>query len=231
MIEYLKLFSSVENEKAIGEASISYLHNEISAMRIKKCIPNAKLIVSLRNPIDRAYSNYLMSLRSKKETRPFTQVFREKAAKGELLMYYENLKRYFDLFDKSQIKIVFFRDLKKDAIGVTKELFRFLEVDDEFVPDVSFKYNPGGMPKNKFLHSILRKRKRPIKFFECVRKYMPEPTHLFLIALRAKNLKKIPPLPVHIRKELIGFFREDILKLQDFINVDLSDWLNPDVIE
>ena len=60
--DYLKLFRNVKKETAIGEASVCYLWSKTAAQNIQAKIPNAKIIMVLRDPVDRAFSQYLQSL-------------------------------------------------------------------------------------------------------------------------------------------------------------------------
>lgn len=118
---YLSLFEGVSNEKAIGEASTAYLHNPVAAGRIKHYIPHAKLIALLRDPVERAYSNYLMYVRWGLETLDFAQAIKEEETRirnnwpngwhyVSLGFYYERLKRYFELFKQSQIKVYLYEE-------------------------------------------------------------------------------------------------------------------------
>jgi len=61
--DYIKLFQKVSNEKVIGETSVSYLYSKVAAKEIKKLVPDAKIVIILRDPIERAYSHYLMNLK------------------------------------------------------------------------------------------------------------------------------------------------------------------------
>ena len=55
-------------------------------------------------------------------------------------MYYKQLKRYFDMFEKDQIKVYLYEDFKNNPIGIMQDIFRFLKVDDSFIPDISVNY-------------------------------------------------------------------------------------------
>jgi hypothetical protein len=97
-----------------------------------------------------------------------------------------------------------------------------LEVDDNFIPDTSTKYNVTGIPKNKFLHELLSKQ----NFLKTsVKAIMPQGLRRKL-AMNLKNANLVKPeFSLEIRKQLIEIYREDILKLQNLIQRDLSSWL------
>jgi len=136
--------------------------------------------------------------------------------------YYAQLKRYFDLFDRKQLKIYLYEDFCRDPVGVMQETYRFLEVDDTFVPETSLKYNTSGFPRSRRLNAYLTK---PDPFKQFLERIIPEPLRRYIrINLINRNLVK-PPLSPELRKQLTEDFREDILKLQDLIQRDLSGWL------
>jgi len=227
--KYLELFNEVTDEKAIGEASPNYLSSHIAAQRIKERLPNAQLIVSLRNPADKIYSAYLMNFREGREKRPFETVFREdlKAQTWSMTSNYNypNLKRYFDLFDKEQIKVILFDDLKADSLATVQNLFNFLEVDQNFTPDTS-KYYKGGIPKNKLVTLLFHViKKQDHRLNSKLKKLLPQTIVNAIKKLKQNNLQKAPDLTPQMRKEIIETYQEDILKIQDLIERDLSSWL------
>ena len=112
---YLDLFKDVKNQKAIGEASAVYWRDPDSANLIYQKIPNAKLIFSIRDPIDRIFSQYLMNLSSGLTNSSFHKYIKlryENSKKIEFLpqlnKYTPNLQRFYDFFEKSKIKIIIF---------------------------------------------------------------------------------------------------------------------------
>jgi len=75
--KYLNLFKDVKNEKAIGEASTTYLHDPDSAQLIHAVVPKARIIIILRNPIDRAFSHYSFHVKLGIQQIPFDKVIRK----------------------------------------------------------------------------------------------------------------------------------------------------------
>jgi hypothetical protein len=218
--EYERLFAGVRDEKAVGEASPGYLESPIAAARIKECIPDAKLVVSLRNPIDRIYSLYQMAYRSGSETRSPSEALADTGYWLERFGYYLPLKRYFDLFDNEQIKVILFEDLKRNTIPVIQELYRFLAVDDKYIPDISVVHNPGGIPKNSALYKLTKNR-----VLRQLGSVLPKGAKSWVSSMKNKSLQKAPPLDPEIRTELAIRFRDNTLRLQDLIQQDLSAWL------
>ena len=163
--EYFHLFAGVTDEIAIGEASTLYLHSQRALEGIKRYLPNAKLIVILRNPIERAYSSYLHLVRDGYEALSFEQALQAEEFRiqqkwqplwyySKRSFYYEAIKNYLDIFEHCQIKIYLYEDLAADSKYIFKDICGFLDIDDSFKPDTSIK-NSSGIPKNKFLQRIL----------------------------------------------------------------------------
>lgn len=220
--EYRSLFNDVTDEKAIGEASPLYLNSQVAIKKIKQYLPDARFIVSLRNPVDRAYSAYLMAVRNGRETRTAREALDLSTPWIKNGLYYESLRNYIDVFGNDRIKITLFDDLKSDALTVMQGIFSFLEVNHEFKPEVSYRHNPGGIPKNKLYHSIYEQIKRS----EGLKRVIPERLCRIARRLRDRNLEATVGLDEDLRSEWIDYFREDVLRLQVLIQTDLSVWLS-----
>ncbi len=234
---YQDLFKDVSNERAIGEASHCYLYEPEAAARIQQHVPDAKLVAILRNPVDRAYSHFLHMVRNGTEPlTDFAQAIRKEAT-GVLQTgsfqdyvgrgrYYEQLKRYFDAFDQRQIKIYLYEDLSNAPTDTLQDIFRFLGVDDSFVPDVSLRRNVSGYPRHKALDEFLR---RPSSFKGALKVYLPWRLRRRLSRafddLKTRNLVQPPAVRAEDRQHLVKVYREDILKVQGLIQRDLSGWL------
>ena len=232
---YRALFDRVTNEVAVGEASPRYLYSSKAAGRIHDYIPHTKLIAILRHPVDRAYSNF--SALRREDVEPFTDFTQAMAAEKERIdnnwsprwhykqkgFYYTQLKRYFYLFNRNQIKVYLYDDFKANSISVVQDIYRFLGVDNTFVPNTSQKHNVSGIPRNKALHQFL-KQSNPLRglLHSLVPAQLRQQVKTNLINL---NLRKNQPLSPEVRKQFIEEYREDIIKLQDLIQRDLSHWL------
>ncbi len=197
---YGKYFFPWSGERAIGEASTSYIYQSYVPERIYTHLPGVKLIAILRNPVDRAYSNYWITVQNNLEKLSFEDaVQKEKeriAAPGSPLLkeiqpyayidrgyYYRQLRRYLKFFGREQLLILLFDDLQTMPGKVMKEVFHFLDVDQGFVPEVL------GKVANK-LHVYPK------------------------------------PMNPETRKHLINLFKEDNEKLSGLIGRDLAGWSN-----
>lgn len=219
--EYLDLFAPVTTERAIGEASPCYLNHPRSPARIKQALPDVRLIVSLRDPVDRAYSGYLMAVRDVGERRAFVDTIgRVRTAWHDNLGYYTPCRRYLECFPRERMKFIRAEVLSAEPARVVKDVYSFLEVDPRFEPDTSSRYNTGGVPRSRRLHRILNNRH--VRRF---RPYIPASFRSVLKPFKQANLRQPPLLDAEARRRLIELLRDDILRLQDLLDMDLSDWL------
>jgi hypothetical protein len=226
--DYLTLFRGVSNEEAIGEVSPRYLYSPKACERIRQYIPGAKLIVILRDPVERAYSSYLMYVSFGIEScTNFSEAIKDRQTwgyHGPPGFYYEQIKRYFKTFNQDHIRLYLYDDWETKNPEILKDIFRFLGVDDTFVPEVFVRYEVSGFPRNRVLSFLLSPN--PVK--NTLKGLLPaslrRPIITYIMNIKNQNLIK-PPLPSEVRRELISVYRDDILKLQDLIQRDLSNWL------
>jgi len=231
---YRALFNGVADERAVGEVSPVYLYSHKAPERIGHHIPDSKLIAILRHPAERAYSSFLKLVRDNREPlTDFAQALEQEPQRirdnWEPFWFYKlrgfysgNVERYFEFFGRERVRIYLHDDYIADPVGLFQDIFRFLGVDHTFVPDVSRQRNLSGVPKSRVLDAFLRDP-NPIK--SALTPLLPAGLRGRLSkSLKSKNLVK-PPFPPEVRKQLIDEYRPDILKLQELINKDLSQWL------
>jgi hypothetical protein len=231
--DYRAHFAAAADYPARGEASPLYLYFPQAAERIRHHIPDAKLIAILRHPADRAYSQYMMKRRDGREPLSFHEALaaeEQRIADGwshhwhyrRRGFYAVQLKRYFDLFRREQLRVFLYEDYVTDPIGFMQDIFRFLDVDDTFVPDMSVRHNESKMPRSRALQVFLTEQRFAKNLFKPL---LPARwSRRIGDRLRRQNLTK-PPLPENLRRHLIEVYREDILELQGMLGRDLSHWL------
>lgn len=232
--EYHKLFQGVTNELAVGESSTWYLGHPQAPERIKQYIPEAKLIAILRNPVDRAYSSYQHLIRDGRETvKDFGKAIDAEQqridANWEYLWRYKymgqysvHLSRYLKAFSASQLKVFIYEDLSDSPENLLKDIYQFLKLDDSYSPEVFTRLNMSGKRKIQALENFLHKENL-IK--NVIKPFLPATLRKqFADYVRRQNIKK-EECPAEAREELVKFFYEDILNLQDMIDRDLSAWL------
>ncbi len=232
---YRRLFNDATTESAIGEASPLYLYAEQAPKRIHDLLSDAKLIVILRNPIEQAFSHFLYARRLMIEPlESFDDALkaeRQRQDDGWIPMfqyssfprYHEQLTRYLTYFDRSQIYIHLYEDFQEAPVDVLKNIFDFLNVDSGFTPDISYRPNTGGEPRSRFLQNLVMKPRTSTRLLG---QFMPtEWRQRIRDAVSQGNLEK-PTISGDAENFLKSQLSDDIDKLQDLINRDLSHWLS-----
>lgn len=232
---YQANFNAVDGQPLIGEASPSYLFVPQAPERIKHYLPNVKMIVILRDPVERAFSMFSGLVKQGRE--PLYNFEQAIEAEDERIrqnwaptwhyssqgFYYQQLKRYFELFDREQFSIHLFEEWVNDTPGVVREILQFLEADESFKIDFSEKYNVSGKPKSIFLQNFLE-RSNPVK--TALKNVLPKQLYKYVGSnLKMINLSKIDRPTQAARQKLLQIYEQDILNLQDLIRKDLSSWL------
>ncbi|MEZ5275605.1 MAG: sulfotransferase [Opitutaceae bacterium] len=216
--EYAALFDDAIGCKATGEASPLYLDSPLAPEAIRKRLPDVRLIVSLRNPVDRILSDFKMRLRCGFSTDSFEEAFQPGKQLYELGFVSGLLGNYLDRFDRRQIKMLLFDDIVSAPASVMADVYRFLDVSDAFVPDLERRYNSAPDRRTKRTGSGLRgwavrlKRRllSGIKSGDKVTRDTP--------GLTSDDLAKY-------REHLAITYGEEIRRLEAMIGRDLSGWI------
>jgi hypothetical protein len=137
---YLRLYRKARGYHAIGDASPSYLwHPEVPG-RIKRTVPEARIIIALRDPIERAHSHYLADFREGAENLPFHEALCNDLARSrkglgvshmyvELGQYAAQVTRYLEVFGPDRVHLLLFEDLKSSGRHALDGICRFLGLD------------------------------------------------------------------------------------------------------
>jgi hypothetical protein len=230
--DYIRLFRNATNEKAVGEVSPSYLYCPSTAKQISDTLPGARIAMILRNPIDRAYSHYIMNLPlAKTFEMDFIQEVESdhhSTPKGwgvnrlylDLGLYSEQVRRYVEHFPPQHLHVILYDDYRARPRETVNRLCQFLGVDEELVGDLSHKHNIAGVPRFKRVNRILFQTGiiRKSKFL------IPDMLKRQLQSLLYSR-QAVPKMTDDQRIYLVDFYREDIERLCDLLRTDLSFWL------
>ena len=236
---YAMLFAQAAHQRAIGEASVLYLRSPLAARRIRESLPHSRIVAVLRQPAERAYSHYTFMRQKGVEPAP---TFAEGLAlepdrirahwfSGFFYRtngnYHAQLAPYYELFPREQIRVYLYEDWLDDPFGMLGDLFRFLEVDDGFRPEIRHR-NVTLLPKSRRLHHWTLRLQKLDRQGSAP---SPLPRRMLKGALHridaALNLAPPPPLAHETRADLTASYHEEIEKLQNLIGRDLSPWLKP----
>jgi len=239
-----RFFDTCPQNTVVGEISPGYMYMPYVPERIFSDVgPDVKLIFMLRNPIERAYSGYLMTKRIAAETLDFPEAISKEQERIHMNehfqriysyanrgLYAKQIERYLEFFPiENMFFIVLETDFKENIQKTLSHLCTFLEVSPyEF--NTNIKSNPALEPKKKMLmyflysHHLITLRK--------VLKYLLPFTkirHKIKYKLSRMNLKKVEsrePIDPKTKKIMHDFFYEDIQKLERLIQRDLSHWVS-----
>jgi hypothetical protein len=227
--EYRSLFENAPENTIVGEISTTYYAHLASAQQIQAILPDVKIIAILRDPADRAFSDYQMHFNLGNEKADFADLIIPENRYIKSGFYYRELMPFYQTFPVDHIKILFFDDLCRDPIAFMQDLCRFVGADPEFVSqiDTSKKAREGGLPKNNRLHQLLS-QKNPLRSIasSVLKLFVPLEARQKIRSNLIKNNTYKAKLSEAERKKAIKIYREDIIQLQGLIGKDLSSWLD-----
>ena len=237
--EYLNLYKD-KSQKVLGDASIQYLyhHKEVIPKMREMIAPDVKILIMLRNPVARAFSNYshntssyednnfkdALSLEDARIKNRFNSFWHYKS----MSLYSMQVEAFVNEF--KNVKIVFFEDFIKDIDGTVSEIYKFLEVDSSFkASSYSVNKKNTGSPKSKWFKSIFSSIKKWALLKKITNNILGKDKVRLLNELidRANLSSKKVILDPEIKKELQDFFNEDIVALEKLI-ARKSNWINKD---
>ncbi len=219
---YLRLFSNLTAPN-IGEASPNYFHFPQAAENIYKFDPKMRLIVILRNPVDRLYSDWKHNIRMGWEPiKKFDKILTitESRMLNNSLPYYDylikgcyatHLKRFFRFFPETQIKVVLYDDFKNDPNYVCKDIVQFLGSEKEFSFETKKIYLQSELtPRNINLFKFSKKIGRLNKWL-------------------ANKLNEFNSIPEEIssrdKLQVQDYYRSEIIELEKLTGRNLKNWL------
>ena len=228
-IEYLSLFRPSDSTKICGEASVSYLYYPQVARRIHVYQPDARIIISLRNPVLRAFSHYLMDYSLGLIKLDFETIFRNGKDHSLTKNYYQQyftvsdyapqIERYLEVFNKKQIHFLLHENLVKNPIETLKQICQFLEIDYLSESETIEQQNVTFTGKNAVI-SILYQN-------EMFRKLT---AGLLNDSLKNKikgflfSKKPLPLLPNHLNEELKIHYLASMEQTEKMTGLNLSGW-------
>jgi hypothetical protein len=232
---YFKQFEGIDKQAKKGDWSITYMCTKETARRIKKHLPKVKMIACLRNPVERAFSQYLYEIRLGliNPELKFIDILKARPDFIEKGFYAKQLKNYFQLFDKRQILILIYENLKADPKSEIKRVFEFLNLKDtEFIPpSLNKKVNQAGKAVFPSLNLFMLRSEYFMRAhgFDPVLRLL-EKTGVRNIALKIRDMNnnqyaKYPRLGKRDREYLYSLYKEDMRDLSKLIKEDISVWV------
>jgi len=233
---YDRLFAAVAGRPVIGEASVNYVRFPRVCRAIREATPGARLVIVLRQPVDRAYSSFLRKRREGLEPcERFEEAWadHERRAAGNWWhcmhkgksLYHAQVRPYVEAFPAEQIHVVLSEEFRRDPPRTMAEVFSFLGVDPEPARRCNQLHHEGGEIRSWLLRQLwhgttgLRAALAPAAPLPLRGRLFP------ILASRRGVWSGNPPLAPEPRERFTRELRDDILRLQDLIGRDLTLWL------
>jgi hypothetical protein len=225
--EYDKLFKNQKGNQLLGEASVSYLFYPDVAGKIKLYNPNAKIIILLRDPIERAYSHHNMDRRLGYVKDDLSNIINDSSVMNHSLyyqqyiqlgQYYTQVKNYIDVFGRDNVCVMLYDDLKENNKDLTDKVISFLKLKEYDGIDYNIPYNSSKSSDFKIINflyklSFLRRLVLMILPVSLV-------DHLENKFFKSKEIV----MSQDLESQLYDLYCDEILLLEKMLNVDLSLW-------
>jgi Sulfotransferase domain len=227
---YERIFAECPTSALVGEFSTSYLTERHAAMRIKSRYAGVRLVVSLRHPVDRAYSSYLNDITAGvvPAATPFTQALQAHPEYVDGGRYAQHLRRYLQLFPRDQIFVSMFDDARRDPLAAMREVYRFLGVDPAFRPTMLDRpVGVGRVPRVQWMERALLDASKAFRTRRALRPVWWTAKRIGAgDRLRAINTstQMRNGLGAEQRAALIHDFEPDIVDLEHILERSLPAW-------
>ena len=229
---YHSHFADALPQQIKGEFSNHYLVDANAARRIYAYNPLIKLIAVLRNPVDRAFSRYRDNYQKQR-----TQHARfEDALRAEPLLlseglYHEQLRVYYEVFPRENIKVLLHDDLVRDARAFLQEVLKFLGVAEFYPEMLGRRSNEAREVRIPVLNQMITATRQFIYRYKmqwCLRllEYMKITALAEYVrdSLNTRIPGAKPCVRESTRDELKAYFSRDVARLEELLGRDLSAW-------
>ncbi len=235
---YKQIYKDYRNQQIVGDTTPSYIRDFDAPERIAAYYPEAKIIFTLRNPIDRAFSHYWHEKAKNKINYDFSEVLDNYDLYQNYIVsgfYYKYLCRYLNYFKREQILILVFDELKQDPESFIRKIYQFLNVDTNHRPSIlTEKINPAAKRKirkksylGNLLHSVHVDINKPgnksmfAKLCRLLLRVKKQILQFFTVKNESEYIKGMNPT---LKKELIEIYREENIRLGELLDMNFSMW-------
>jgi hypothetical protein len=228
--DYLRLFQNAQNQHAVGEASVGYLWSRTAAAGIAGRFPQARILMVLRSPAERAFSQYLHNMSDGFISQPFRDYVCESLRTGskglgvhepflDMGMYAGQVQRYFDHFPREQTGIWLYEDTRARPREFMREVLGFLGVDSSFKPDTAQRYN-----EPRVAHMARTKRfLRRLGVWQMVANAAPKAVRQVVRKAAHRSTSELT-MTYQDRAMMVDYYHDDICRLERMLGRDLTAW-------
>jgi Sulfotransferase family len=237
--DYEALFDAAPEDARRGESTPFYLYDLAAQRRIRALIPEARLIVTIRDPVERAHSNWTHLWSAGLEPiHDFVQACAAERVRVEagwssfwhyvgLGKYGEQLRHLYTQFDRDQILVLRYRDIVHAPAEALDLICAFLGVKQGILTELP-RENVTAHPDRTLIHRAVS---RAVRAAETVERHLPGPVGAAMTdsleRVLQQNSSQRQPVTWAERQQVIPYFEADIRLLETVTDMDLGDWLQP----
>jgi len=242
--DYSALFRAARPEQVRGEVAVRYLYSSSAMEEIRERLPCIRLIVCLREPVDRTFSHYLMRFRTGGMTAGDGAVLPTEADVARFFgnlnhdivqwsLYGRYLRPWYEQFSEKQFAVILLDELQHDPAGTMRQLFRFLGVDSDVSVNTSYRYNVSQSADFNPLIvrlkriQLLRRLRNSRVLRSAARRLVPRSVRDRMIWRPGKPGDHVcdkVKMPGSVRQRLLDFFAADRDELTKLISRELTEW-------
>jgi hypothetical protein len=228
---YLQLFAQAGDAKIVGEASPTYLQDPEAPMLMSRAVPDAKILISLRDPVERLYSLYLMMLNS----RPGLGTFAEEIERGLALqgdrslallrldvgLYDQQVRRFRDVYGDQRLKILIFEEFMTDVPGTMRQILEFLGIEHEVDNFAAPVYRQFSVVRNPLVRYVFGNR----NISRAAEALIPRQARKLIRDMFLVKQVPKPQMDPESREFLQRYYADDVRRLEDLLGRPLP-WRN-----
>jgi len=223
---YNAIFKSAAQSQILGESSVSYFYYDSVPAKIYEYNPASKIVIVLRNPIERAYSHYLMDSRLGYCSKKFVEIVRNPNDNPlhyqqyiKISQYTKPVTRYLKTFGSDNIHLIIQERFRNNPQKELQKLCQFLNIS---FPESSYNLiskNVFKLPRNNFVAGIYKN----IYVRRIIRSFLPDALNGRLKKLVFREGNK-PPLDKNLHSILSSLFKKDIATVEGIIGHKIEEW-------
>ncbi len=224
---YAELFEHCPTDTIKGEISETYFYNELVPQRIHQHLPNVKIIIILRNPIERAFKVFLQLCRLGLMRGTFDEALKLHDNLIHDNLYYKHLERFLQYFPQQNILVMLFDDLQTDQCAFIRDIFSFLGLDADFKPDsLNLKLNPTSLPRIQVINRLAFRTMWLVRKLDWlpVLAWAKQSSLVRNLLFKEPDDDNQPMMSPETRKYLQATFKDEIGKISAYLNRDLAHW-------
>lgn len=235
--EYEALYAEARQGERLGDVSPAYLYWPEAPARMADLVPDARIAVILRHPVDRAYSAFMHAMREGREPiqdfRRALEAEPERIAENCGLMwryrdfgrYAGQMKRWFRHFPRENFLIGTYEEFSRDPASFSRRVQSFVGVDGTFIPNTDTRHNASGVPRSRGAYNLLRSDSGLARLARVAAPIIGMDRMKRIQArLQGSVLERVPLDPT-LRAELVDEWRPEIEEVADVVDLEIGHWV------